>query len=550
VSRRQFLTMLGVAGSATLLAACQSAPSPSATTAPAAPAAAKPTEAPKPAASPAAAAPAQPAPAQAAAAQGTPSSARMRIDESSDVSTLNPLAVNSPPTRRRAVQIFAALYAYDAQNTLVPDLADGMPQTPDPRTYVVKLKPNARFHSGRPVTAEDVKFTYDNVVVPDYGSIWRSHVAPALESVTARDATTVEFKLKRPYIPMLAKLAMIPIVSAQQSKDDLAQKPDGAGPFKLVSYQKGNLLELARHEAYHVPGQPNIAAVTVYVVPENATRIANLANGTTQLAPEPSFNDLDLLKSRGLTVNSVPSPAGTYGYINFKRADAPLTNKDLRRALGYATDRATVVSTIWAGQGIPGQTMIRPETWAWDPSYKPWPDTPDLAKAREAAQRSGRAADKIVITTANLDELSSTAVLMQAAAKAAGLNVEVAQIDRAAFIQELQKDDWHLILTDSYTGANSGFEPDYVAVLLGSTGSANFGKYKNDELDKELDAAIFASSREEALPHYRRIQEIDADEVPVLTVAYHNYVEALTANVRNYQTSGLGQYDLRTLEIG
>src|SRR5437016_4734723 len=107
ISRRQLLTMLGVGGAAALLAACQGA-------------------------SPAAAAPAQPAsgtaPAQAAAAQGTPSTARMRIDESSDVSTLNPLAVNSPPTRRRAVLLFSALYAYDAQNKLVPDLADGMPQ--------------------------------------------------------------------------------------------------------------------------------------------------------------------------------------------------------------------------------------------------------------------------------------------------------------------------------------------------------------------------------------------------------------------------------------
>src|SRR6266536_3884403 len=349
---------------------------------------------------------------------------------------------------------------------------------------------------------------------------------------------------------MLAKLAMIPIVSAQQSKDDLALKPDGAGPFKLVNYQKGNLLELARHEAYHFPGQPKIAGVSIYVVPENATRIANLANGTTQLAPEPSFNDLDLMKSRGLVVNSVPSPAGTYGYINFKKANPPLTNKDLRRALAYATDRSAVVTTIWAGQGIPGQTMIRPETWAWDASYKPWPDGPDLAKAREAAQRSGRAGDRIVITTANQEELSSTAVLMQAAAKAAGLNVDVAQVDRAAFIQELQKDDWDIILTDSYTGANSGFEPDYVSVLLGSTGSANFGKFKNEELDKELDAAIFATTREEALPHYKRIMQIDAEEVPVLTVAYHNYVEALTSKVRGYQTSGLGGYDLRTLDIG
>jgi peptide/nickel transport system substrate-binding protein len=348
---------------------------------------------------------------------------------------------------------------------------------------------------------------------------------------------------------MLGKMAMIPIVNAQQSKDDLANKPDGNGPFKLVNYQKGALIELARHEGYHFSGQPKLTSVSIVVVPENATRIANVANGTTHLAPEPSYNDLDLIKSRGLVVNSVPSPAGTYGYINFKRADGPMTNKDLRQALALAMDRSAVLANVWAGQGNPGQTMIRPETWAYDPSYAPWPAQSDPAKARDAAQKSGRAGERIVITTANQDELSTTAQLIQAAARTAGLNVEVAQVDRAVFVQELQKDTWDIILTDSYTSSNSGFQPDYVYSLYHSTGSANFGKYKSTDMDQAVEGAIFAASQAEALPFYRRIMQIDAEDVGFLTVVYHSYVEALRPNLRNYKTSGLAQYDLRTAEV-
>jgi ABC-type transport system substrate-binding protein len=155
-----------------------------------------------------------------------------------------------------------------------------------------------------------------------------------------------------------------------------------------------------------------------------------------------------------------------------------------------------------------------------------------------------------VITTANDDALSGTAVLIQAAAKAAGLNVDIAQVDRAAFAAELGKDGWDVILTDSYTGSNSGFEADAVNSLLVTNASAKFGKYSSPEMDKEVEQAVYATSREQALPHYKRIMEIDAEDVPVLTVAYHNYVEALSSKVKNYQTSGLAQYDLRTADLG
>src|SRR5690349_11245952 len=103
------------------------------------------------------------------------------------------------------------------------------------------------------------------------------------------------------------------------------------------------------------------------------------------------------MKGRGSVINSVAAPASTYGYINFKRADGPLANKDLRRALAYAIDRSMVVANIWAGQGLPGQVFTRPELWVFDPNYQPWPATPDVARAREHLQASGRAGDKIVI---------------------------------------------------------------------------------------------------------------------------------------------------------
>ncbi|HLZ31382.1 MAG TPA: ABC transporter substrate-binding protein [Chloroflexota bacterium] len=572
MTRRSCLRMLGLAGAATLLAACAPAAPAAAPTTPPAPtaaaAAAKPTSA--PAAAPTSAPAAAPTSAPAAAATNAPAAApttapaaattapaqtgtspTFRVDELSDVASLNPLLFNATPTRRRAVQMFSGLYQYDSRNTLVPDIADSMPQMPDPQTYIIKLRTNVKFHSGKAMTSADVKFTYDTLLKADYGAIWRSAVSSVLDSVTAQDANTIVFKLTKPFGPFLTKLSLIPIVNADQSKDDLALKPDGTGPFKFVAYDKGSLIQMARHDAYHLSElKPKIGALSIYVIPENSTRYANLANGITHLAPEPALTDLDLLKGRGVAIQSVRAPASTYGYINFKRADGPMTDKHLRRALAFAMDRSAVVQNIWAGQGTPGQVFMRPELWVFDPNYKPFADKPDLDKAKAELAQSARAGDRFVITTANDDALSGTAVLIQAAAKAAGLNVDIGQIDRAAFGPELQKDDWDILLTDSYTGSNSGLEPDSINSLFVTNASANFGKYSNPEMDTEVAAAVFATSHETAQPHYKRVMEIDADEIPLLTVAYHNYVEALSSKVKNYQSSPLAQYDLRTAELG
>jgi ABC-type transport system substrate-binding protein len=199
---------------------------------------------------------------------------------------------------------------------------------------------------------------------------------------------------------------------------------------------------------------------------------------------------------------------------------------------------------------MPGQDYIRPQLWPFDPNFKPFSATPDLAQAKSKAAASGRAGDKIVITFGNTEVLNATATLIQAAAKAAGLNVELQGVDPASTTALLNSDAWDIVLSDTYTGSNSGLEPDAVNSLFRTKGSSNFGLYSNPEMDSEVDAAIFAPSHEAALPHYQRIMRIDADDIAVLTVVYHNYIEALSPKVKNYTSLPLAHYDLRNVQLG
>jgi ABC-type oligopeptide transport system substrate-binding subunit len=130
------------------------------------------------------------------------------------------------------------------------------------------------------------------------------------------------------------------------------------------------------------------------------------------------------------------------------------------------------------------------------------------------------------------------------------LNVDLQAVDPASTSALLATDAWDIVLSDTYTGSNSGLEPDAVNSLFRSNASSNFGLYSNPEMDSEVDAAIFAASHEVALPHYQRIMQIDAADVAVLTVVYHNYLEALSPKVSNYTTLPLAHYDLRSVQLG
>src|SRR5690349_9389485 len=148
-----------------------------------------------------------------------------------------------------------------------PDVAASW-ETPDDKTIIFKLNPNAKFQNGKPVTAQDVKWTYETTmngsVVTSKGSGYS-----AVASIEAPDAQTVIFHLKEPNGGLFDNLNL-GIVPQGTDTNVAKSKPIGAGPYKVVSFKTDESVELEAFDQYH-GGAPKIKKLTVRIIPDLTT---------------------------------------------------------------------------------------------------------------------------------------------------------------------------------------------------------------------------------------------------------------------------------------
>src|SRR5581483_10911626 len=194
-------------------------------------------------------------------------------------SSLAPHLTTDTPTFMVVDNIYNALVLLDENLQPKPDLAQSWTVSPDGRVYTFELVRNAKWHDGKPVTAADVEFTFNELIArnhPRAGTWW-----PNVESAKATDTYTFEFRLKEPYVPFLTMLGSVLSSSAlimpkhiyegKDAKTNSAnQAPIGSGPFKFVRWQRGSFIELARNDQYWKPDKPYLDRVVLQVMPDAA----------------------------------------------------------------------------------------------------------------------------------------------------------------------------------------------------------------------------------------------------------------------------------------
>lgn len=238
-------------------------------------------------------------------------------------------------------------------------IAESWTVSEDGKTLTVKIRQGRKFHDGTPVDAKAVEFTFQRLLDPKTASPAKDQVGP-LETVTAKDDTTVEFVFKEPYAPFFfaastSYLGIISPTAVQKEGDNFSRQPVGSGPFMFKEWKAGADITLVRNPDYigvrddrKNKGAPYIDGIIFRNIPEEGTRIAALETGEINvlgLSREsvPRFEtdpDYSILRAK---------ETASINFVEFNWKRPPFDNPKFRRAFGIAIDKEAILAGAYGG---------------------------------------------------------------------------------------------------------------------------------------------------------------------------------------------------------
>src|SRR2546425_1418295 len=236
-----------------------------------------------------------------------------------------------------------------------PDLAESWTIAPDGLSWTFKLRSGVKWSDGKPFSADDVAFTFNDVVLkPELGAQNRAAYS-AVKSVTIVDPNTVRFDLSRKFAALPSNLAynsgILPkhVLSADPLKTTSFNKgvPVSTGPFKVEKYTSGQSVSLVPNENYFGP-KPYLDKVVFTVVPDPNTQIAQALSGDITIMILDNKAAVGRIKSAsGLVV--VSRPLVQYYWLALNPTDTRLTDVKVRQAFFHAIDRQANIKSVQLG---------------------------------------------------------------------------------------------------------------------------------------------------------------------------------------------------------
>lgn len=429
--------------------------------------------------------------------------------------------------------------------TLQPvlDLADSYTQDSDTE-WTFSLKKGVTFHNGDTFTADDVKASIDYAQSFDRTATYTGSIS----EVQVVDANTVKIITSAPNPNLLYDLAyhfncILPH-SLIESGNDFSANPVGTGPYKLVSWDKGNTITFeANADYFDADRAPSIKNLVFSIIPEGTTRTMALESGDVDFVYSVASSDIDRLKSaEGIDVKEIVSVENFFLYLNAVNGD--FTDSNLRLAVAYAINRDDIVAGALNGYGTPSYSCV---SMGYTESVDTNAYSYDLDKAKEylAAWGGDPSTVKLEIICSN-DTKTAIATIIQAELAELGINVVIDSTDSATYQAAMATDTLSAAIV-SWSPANAAtYVSRFHSDRRGNT-PASVATDKMDKLVEQLRVEMDANTRTQL------IQEITAEAnatcwfVPIYQV---NYFRAHSTGLQNVVCSATGYVDFATMYWG
>jgi len=335
----------------------------------------------------------------------------MIVTYKDDISTLDPAIGYDWQNWSMIKSLFNGLMDYEPGTYhLKPDLAESFKISPDGKTYTFKIRKDVKFHNGRKLTAEDIKYSIERAVNPKTESPGQGFFhsikgyddmvagkATTLSGMTVVDPYTLKIELSHPDATFLHVMAInfafaVPKEEVEKWGQDFGKHPVGTGAFMLKEWKLGQRVVYVRNPNYYKPGLPRLDKIIFEVGQEPTVALLRLQRGEVDILGD------GIPPARFLQVKNDPKNAGMIieggqlhtGYISMNVRMKPFDNVKVRRAVNMAINKKRICKII-NNRAIPANQPLPPSMPGYDKNYKGYPYNPAKAKAllKEAGYPNG-----------------------------------------------------------------------------------------------------------------------------------------------------------------
>lgn len=439
----------------------------------------------------------------------------VKIGLAAEPNTFDPHLTVGRNTQIFIVNVYDGLTARDAQGHVVPALAESWKRL-NPTTWQFALRRGVKFHNGDDFSADSVKFTLDRATHPETKATIISELS-TIARVDIVDPFTVNVVTKAPdfLLPVrLGELFGLMLSSKHTTavgKEAIATKPNGTGPFKLVTWAKNEQMVLEANESYW-RGAPKVKRIVVRPILEDAARIAALQAGEVDLiAPVPHARVAELKRNDKLVIKTIAAPRIFHVTIDVRKP--PFDNLKVRQALNHAVDVNAILRSLYFGHGTRLATVVDKNALGYDPSVQPYAYDPSKAKAllAEAGFPNGFETEFDSFTGSIADH-SKPAEAIVGFLQKAGIRAKQNVFEFAAFgPRRVQNKTAPMFI---YSIGNAYLEPSWVIRWMTQGGLGMH--YKNAKLDEMLTRIEATDDPKKRAPMYSDVQKLMKDEAPFI----------------------------------
>jgi peptide/nickel transport system substrate-binding protein len=468
-----------------------------------------------------------------------------------------------------------SLVAQAPDGKIVPWLASSWTASKDLRTYTFTLRKGVTFQDGSPFDAAAVKANLDNIAAPATKSHYAVTLLGPYAGTTVVNPSTVQVRFKQPFAPFLQAasttyLGMLSPKSLSRSEDSLCHTVVGSGAFSFVKWSPHASIVLDRNPAYRwAPAfsanqkPAYLSQVTYRFLPDDAVRVGSLTSHQADIVQNvPPISAKSVKANSSLQLLTKTAPGGAYTLF-LKTVGGPLADERLRIALQRSLDVDTIVSAASAGQFTRAWSEIGPTTAGYDRTTEgSWPYDAALANkqldaagwtARDSGGYRTKDGKRLVLDWLQISQGSqqsqanaTLAQLIQAAAKAVGIQIELDPVPVGTYLKRAYDTHDYDLFSSSYGGE----DPDELRLAFASatrpqngTPNGNVSLIADPQLDGWLNAGAATLDTAARASDYAKVQTYVNQHAVAIPLYAPTDIDAATTKVHGL-TWDIGAFPL------